>query len=252
MARDDERSLKVKDMSGSGRVSALRRYRALYYGDMSAGRALLCELLTFFLSGLGGALGLFLRSKLYPLMFASVGRGVVFGRHMVIRHAHRIRIGAGTILDDHCVIDAKGTENRGIQLGARVYVGRNTILYTKNGNITIGDDVNISSNCQVFSSNEVVIGSSTVIGAYSYLLSGGGYDPSRSAPRFAEQDGFLTKGPLSIGENCWLGAGVIVLDAASLGAHCVAAAGAVVTHSVPPDTLVAGVPAKPLKSLAAS
>jgi acetyltransferase-like isoleucine patch superfamily enzyme len=250
MAMDTEQSLKVKGVADVARASAFRKYRELYYGDMSLGRALLCELLTFLFGGLGGALGLFLRRKLYPLMFARVGRKVVFGRNVVIRHAHRIRIGDQAIIDDNCVLDAKGTDNRGIDIGARVYIGRNTIIYTKNGNLAIGHDVNISSNCQFVSSNDLSIGAHTVIGAYTYLLSGGGYDYRPGAKRFAEQNGFLTSGPLVVGENCWLGAGVVILDAASLGDHCVVAAGAVVTKPVPADTIVGGVPARVIKSTA--
>jgi acetyltransferase-like isoleucine patch superfamily enzyme len=54
---------------------------------------------------------------------------------------------------------------------------------------------------------------------------------------------------LTVGANCWLGAGIVVMDAASIGDHCVVAAGAVVTQPVPPDTVVGGVPARVLKTI---
>jgi acetyltransferase-like isoleucine patch superfamily enzyme len=246
---DTEQSLKVKGVADVSRASAFQKYRDLYYGDMPIGRAILCELITFFFGGMGGALGLFFRRKLYPLMFRRIGRKVVFGRNVVIRHPHRINLGDYAILDDNCVIDAKGTNNFGIEIGERVYIGRNTIIYTKNGNLRIGKDVSISSNCQFVSSNDMTIGSYTVIGAYSYLLSGGGYDYGPNAKRFSEQNGFITNGPLVVGENCWIGAGVIVLDAASLGEHCVIAAGAVVNKPVPAHSIAGGVPARVIKSL---
>ena len=246
---DTEQSLKVKGVADASQASAFRKYRDLYYGDLSLGRALLCEVITMLFSGMGGALGLFLRQRCYRLMFPAIGAKVVFGRNVTIRHPQRIRLGDHVILDDNCVIDAKGTDNRGIAIGARVYVGRNTIIYCKNGNIAIGDDVNISSNCQFVSSNDMTVGRDTVIGAYSYLLSGGGYDYALTAKKFSAQNGFITRGPLVIGDNCWLGAGVTILDAASLGEHCVVAAGAVVTKPVPANTIVGGVPARVIRTL---
>lgn len=240
---------KIHEVSEKSGGSAFRKYRDLYYGDLSLGKALLCEFLFFCLGNMGGGLGLFLRSKLYPMLFRTAGRGVVFGRNLTIRHPHRISLGDHVILDDNCVIDAKGQTNEGITIGNQVYVGRNTIIYCKNGNIRIGEKVNISSNCQFVSSNDMTIGEYTVIGAYAYLLSGGGYDFSPDAPRFADQNGFITQGPLVVGPNCWLGAGIVILDAASIGAHSVVAAGAVVTKPVEPNSIVGGVPARLIKPI---
>ena len=61
-----------------------------------------------------GALGLFLRSKLYPLMLGRVGRNVVFGVNVTLRHPHKIAIGDNVVIDDSCCLDAKGTDNTGI------------------------------------------------------------------------------------------------------------------------------------------
>lgn len=237
--------VKVKDVAGGG---AFRKYRELNYGDLSLGRVLLCELLFLLIGSLPGALGLFLRLKLYRLIFPMIGKKVVFGRNVTIRHPHKIRIGDGVIVDDNAVLDAKGADNRGIVIGNNVYIGRNTIVYCKNGNITLGDRVNISSNCQIFSSNELTIGADTVIGAYSYILSGGSYDYRDPTP-FSQQSGMVTRGPLRIGAGCWLGAHVVVLDAASLGDRTVVAAGAVVTRAMEGNQIIGGVPAKTLKPI---
>lgn len=244
-----EDSLKVKRVADGQTSSAYRKYRGLYYGEMALPAMILCELCMMLFGGMGGALGLFCRSRFYRFFFASVGRGVVFGRNVTIRHPQRIRLGDNVIIDDNCVLDAKGTTNRGITIGCNVYIGRNTIIYCKNGNIAIGDNVNISSNCQFVSSNDMIVGADTVIGAYSYLLSGGGYDYAPGALPFAAQDGYITNGPLTIGENCWLGARVAILDAASVGTHSVIAAGAVVTKPVPANTIAGGVPAHVIKTI---
>jgi len=56
--------------------------------------------------------------------------------------------------------------------------------------------------------------------------------------------------PIVIGDNCWIGAGSIILPGVRLGNHVVVAAGSVVTKSFPDDCLVGGVPAKIIKNIA--
>ena len=53
--------------------------------------------------------------------------------------------------------------------------------------------------------------------------------------------------PVTIGPDCWIGSGVRILGGVSIGTGAVVAAGAVVTHDVPPYAIVAGVPAKVLR-----
>lgn len=233
---------KLKNITQT-RQSAFRAYRALMYGECGLLHIIKCELIVLLCGSLPGALGLLLRSKLYPLMFRSVGRKGVFGRNLTLRHTHKIVLGNGVIIDDNAVLDAKGESNEGIRLGDQVYIGRNTVVYCKNGNIAMGDQVNISSNCQIFSSNDLTFGKGVVVGAFSYFLSGGEYDPKDPTP-FAQQSGMCTKGPLSIGDNVWVAAHVSVLDAASIGRDCVIGAGAVVNKPVPSNSIAVGVPAR--------
>ena len=68
-----------------------------------------------------GALGLFLRSKMYPWILGGVGRNVVFGINFTVRHPHKIHIGDNVVIDDLCCLDAKGTDNRGITIGNGVF-----------------------------------------------------------------------------------------------------------------------------------
>ena len=51
-----------------------------------------------------------------------------------------------------------------------------------------------------------------------------------------------------IGSHCFIGAGSIILPGVSVGDHSIVAAGAVVTSDVPPNSIVAGNPAKVIKS----
>lgn len=234
---------KLKDSVRGGGGSAAAKYFAVTYGPLPRWKAWLMEGVVFCLGGLPGALGLFLRSRCYRPFFGAMGRGVVIGRNVVFRHPSKIRLGDGVIVDDQAVIDAKGEGNEGITLGAGVYVGRNTIIYCKGGDIVIGRDVSFSANCIIFSSNRLEMQPGTMVGAFSYFLSGGEYDYHSPRP-FVEQSGMETKGPLTIGGGCWFGARVTVLDGAHVGERCVIGAGAVVNRPIPAQTLAVGVPAK--------
>jgi len=66
---------------------------------------------------------------------------------------------------------------------------------------------------------------------------------------FKEQpvDCFLTKGPVVIGNDVWVGDAVIFLPGVSIGDGAIIGAGAVVSRDVPPYTVVGGVPAKKIK-----
>ena len=123
-------------------TSARQKYSRLIVGRDGWGA--LVQLLSQWVPG---ALGLALRKALYPMLLGSCGRGVVFGQNVVLRHPHKIRIGDDVVIDDHCLIDAKGDTNSGITIGARTFIGRNTILSCKNGDIVIGDSANIGFNC---------------------------------------------------------------------------------------------------------
>ena len=55
--------------------------------------------------------------------------------------------------------------------------------------------------------------------------------------------------PITIGDDCWLGGSVVVCPGVTIGDRCIIAAGSVVTHDIPADSMAAGVPAKVKKSL---
>ena len=234
---------KVKEMEKGGAWAA---YRALMYGDMPLWKVLWAEFLYFWFGHLPGPAGLWLRMKLYPSLFRSCGRKVVFGRGVLIRHPHKIDLGDGVVLDDGATVDAKGADNHGIVLGEKVYVGRQSTLYCKNGDMRVGARTSVSAHAILFSSNDLEVGEDCVVASFAYLLSGGEYDINDATP-FAMQKGTCTVGPTKLGRSCWIGTGAKVLDGASLGDRVVVAAGAVVTRPQPGGAVVGGVPAKVLK-----
>ena len=59
----------------------------------------------------------------------------------------------------------------------------------------------------------------------------------------------LTSKPVTLCNNVWVGAGAIILPGVTVGENSVVGAGAVVTHDVPPNTVVAGNPARVIKTI---
>ena len=133
-----------------------------------------------------GALGFALRKLLYPSLLGACGRNVIFGQNVVLRHPHKIRIGDNVVIDDNCLLDAKGDSNQGITIGSGVFVGRNTILSCKNGDIEIEDGANIGFNCELFSASRVSVGRDTLLAAYCYLIGGDHDARDPSAPVLAQ------------------------------------------------------------------
>ena len=129
------------------KMSASQKYRELFIGKKGIWAFLKYETIIFLFSRVPGALGLFLRKIFFPCILGEVGKGVIFGRNMTIRHPHKISIGDHCFMDDYVVLDAKGENNKGIKIGGNVIVGRSSILSCKEGSIFLDDYVNISANC---------------------------------------------------------------------------------------------------------
>ncbi len=228
-----------------GDASPASKYRALVVGRGGWGALIKYELIIMLCSAMPGALGLVLRRKLYPLLLGKVGRNVVFGANVALRHPHKITIGDNVVIDDNCLLDAKGDANRGIAIGSGVFIGRNTILHCKNGDITIGDDTNIGFNCDIASSNRIEIGARVLIAAYAYVVGGGhGFDKVDAA---VIDQGRIAEG-IFIRDGAWIGAGVIVQDGVTVGEDTIIGAGAVVTESLPAKVVAVGLPARVLRS----
>ena len=226
--------------------SALRKYQELTVGSSSIFRLIKYEILTFFLGPLPGAAGLVLRKIFYKSLFGKIGKNVVFGKSLTIRHPHKIQIGDDVVIDDYAVLDAKGTQNDGIDIGNDVIIGRNTVISCKNGNITIGDNSNIAMNCFIQSAKEVLIGDNVLLSAYCYLIGGGDHKTDRiDIPIIAQ--GQVVRG-IRIGDNCLLGAGAMIQDGVTIGRDSIIGSGAVVTNPVPKFAVTAGVPASVIKS----
>ena len=141
-----------------------------------------------------------------------------------------IRIGDNTLIMHGAVLNVynfRNLPNAGIQIGRDCLIGEYNVIRGQGG-VVIGDRVYTSPHTQILAINHVY------------------EDPERP---FAEQG--ITAEGIVIEDDVWIGAGAIVTDGVRIGKGSVVAAGAVVTREIPPHTVVAGVPARPVRSIEA-
>jgi acetyltransferase-like isoleucine patch superfamily enzyme len=115
-------------------------------------------------------------------------------------------------------------------------------LYTEFGkNLVLGQDLFINVGCRFQDTGGITIGDGSLIGHGTNLTTlDHGIHPDRRAD--------MQPAPIVIGRKVWLGANVTVVPGVTIGDGAIVGAGAVVTKDVPPNTIVAGVPAKPLRT----
>ena len=149
-------------------------------------------------------------------------RWPVHGNVLEALREGRLEIGAGVLLEPGVWITAPGS--------ARVTIGAGTFL-----NMGV-----------MLAAQELV-----EIGEH-YMLANGCF-VSDASHRFDDPDkpitwqGFESKGPTRIGDNCWLGANVVVTSGVTIGQRCVIGANSVVTRDVPSFSIAAGAPAKVIR-----
>ena len=229
--------------------STMQRYQNLALGSSSTWYLIKFELIMLFSSWVPGALGLLMRKLLYPRILGTVGRNVVFGQGVNIRHGMKINIADNVVVDDQVLLDAKGESNKGINIGKDTILSRSVVLACKNGDIDIGAKCSVGIGTIVHSTLDcnVVIGDEVLIGAYCYFVGGGGYLSADLSKSFKSQ-GPDPKGGITIKNNVWFGANIQVLDGVTVSGDSIIGASSVLNKDVAAFDIVAGVPAKVLRS----
>lgn len=110
--------------------------------------------------------------------------------------------------------------------------------------VMFGDHVYANFNLTAVDDTYIYVGSHTMIGPNVTLASAN----HPILPELREK-GYQYNLPIHIGQNCWLGAGVIVVPGVTIGDNTVVGAGAVVTKDLPANVVAAGVPAKVLRRI---
>jgi len=226
--------------------SSFQKYKSLTIGEKGVFFLFLYETIISIFGNFPGATGYFLRKKFYKLLLKRVGKGVIWGRNVTLRHPHKIEIEDNAAINDLAVLDAYGGENSGIRIGEAALISRNTILNSKGGFIEIGKRASLGMMSIIFSRDcKIRVGNDVLISAYCYLMGGGNHFMERTDIPISLQ-GAECRG-IEIGDNVWLGSGVRVRDGCSIGRDSVIGTNSFVSSDIPEFAIAAGSPAQIVK-----
>ncbi|WP_139278402.1 acyltransferase [Rhodococcoides fascians] len=171
------------------------------------------------------------------------------GRSVKIRAKRCLKLGRGVTLDDGSYIDAMSSG--GVSIGSNSSVGKNTRIECVGSlkhlgkGLTVGSNVGLGTDSLYGCAGGISVGDNTIVGNFCSFHSENHVSTSLSVPI---RDQGVTHQGIAIGENCWIGSRVTVLDGANIGNGCIIAAGAVVAAGeYLPNAVYGGVPARFLK-----
>lgn len=162
-------------------------------------------------------------------------RGLRIGKHPKLAGLAHMRIGHNLSAGNGLWLDAITS------FAGQTY----TPALTIGPNCNLSDFVHIACTNSVTLGEGVLCGSRVVISDHAHGLYLG---VTQSPPSQRPTERPLSTGTVTIGRNVWIGDGVAILAGASIGDGAIIGANSVVTGSIPPNTIAAGTPARPLKS----
>lgn len=154
-----------------------------------------------------------------------------------------ISIGRNSTICKHSIleVDTIDLSESKIIIGDHTLISSFVILRTYGGTIKIGNSCFVNSFSALYGHGDLIIGNNCLIGPQVTVIPVNYGYQDRNIP-FREQKPKM-KG-ITIEDDVWIGAGVTILDGCTIGHGCIIGAGAVVTKSIEPYTIAAGVPAK--------
>lgn len=165
-----------------------------------------------------------------------------------LRNAALIRFGRGVTLERGVIVD--GLSRNGIELGDNVMIGpysviRASMLSNLGDGVRMGRNSSVDAYSYIGAAGLISIGENVIMGQHiAFHAENHNYDRLDIPIR---DQGTQRKG-IVIEDDCWVGANTTFLDGAQVGRGCVVAAGSIVRGEIPPYSVVAGVPARVIKS----
>jgi acetyltransferase-like isoleucine patch superfamily enzyme len=167
----------------------------------------------------------------------------------VIRNPLHITLGRGVVIEGDC--EVQGLSRQGVHLGDHVTVGRHAMIRPSGyygremgEGLRVGARSNVGPYCYLGCGGHVDIGEDVLMGPRVSIIAEN--HNFQDAKKTIKSQGINRQG-IVIENNCWLGANSVILDGVRIGTGSIVAAGCVVTKSVPPNSIVAGVPGRVIK-----
>lgn len=177
----------------------------------------------------------------YPLKVHR-GRGSVFevdGRALFVSLPHLVESYSAKLAGDRAVIMLQ--DAAALRIGDRSVVSPGARFNIGEGaSVTVGSRTLINENCIIYSRDSVSIGDDCAISWGVRIMDTDFHVLVKEGERLPME------APVRIGDHVWIGSNATVLKGVSIGDDAVVGAGAVVTRDVPPRTVVAGNPARPI------
>lgn len=129
----------------------------------------------------------------------------------------------------------------GAKVACKCYIGA--------GQVVLGSRTFLNLQCYLEPSAGIYIGSGVMIGPRTSIITTTHPIGSSESSRTDRSPSSMTRAPVRVGDNVWIGLGTTILPGVTIGNGAVIAAGSVVTTDVMPNTLVGGVPARLIRSL---
>lgn len=190
------------------------------------------------------SIGTSLRQMAYQRVFEHLGESVNIEPNVYLTRPYQVRVGNQVTLRSRVYLEISSDVNSliignniimevgvnirshggegGIVIGDHTYIGPYTCIWGRS--ILIGRNCLIASHVSIYASNHIFANPNELINCQGYSSKG-----------------------IVIEDDCWLGAGVRVVDGVKIGKGSVIGAGAVVTKDIPPYSIAVGIPAKVIR-----
>lgn len=170
-----------------------------------------------------------------------------------------VTIGANSSIYEQATVFNFQNDIRKIKIGSGTHVRAELLIFANGGRITIGDNCYVGEGTRIWSADEVLIGDNVLIShnvnvidtdshEINYLERAESYKSLLSKGHPKEKINVKTA-PIIIADYAWISYNVSILKGVKIGKGAIVAAGSVVTKDVPEFTVVAGNPAKVIKSI---
>ncbi len=183
------------------------------------------------------------RLRYRPRLLARAATGFPLAESGVrIENPRNVRIGPRTRLMRGAMVLGNGGP---VTIGADSLIARWAIVQAVGGSITIGDRAGCGDFCNLYGQGGLTIGDDSMLGSGTRVHTAEHRMDRLDLPTLAQGE---ILAPTVIGDGVWVGANVVILAGVTIGDGAVVAAGAVVTRDVEPYAVVAGVPARTMRS----